>query len=102
MAAISSALEGNHTLEHESVELSAVLDVGGRVPEIFLTHVLSLRQDIRRDEPAAAELPAICTDVTADAGELTMGLVVAGSHEDLLVRQEAVDHIDGVLIPDPF
>src|SRR5712691_3344208 len=81
-------LEGDHAFEHHPVELSAVLDVRIRIPEVLLVHVLGLRQHVRRNEPAAAKLPAVGTDLTGDASEGAFGPVVASSHEQLVVSQE--------------
>src|SRR5712692_6099300 len=71
------SLKGDHAFEHHPVELSAVLDVGIRIPEVCLVDVLGLRQHVLRNEPAAAKLPAVCPNLTGDAYEIALGPVVA-------------------------
>src|SRR2546423_3953717 len=62
-------LEGNDAFEHHPVELSTLLDVRIRIPEVLLVHILGLRQHVRRDEPAAAKLPTVGADLTGDGVE---------------------------------
>ena len=102
MVFVRTQPRSDHAFHHESLEPSTVLDVGGRVPEVFLVHEFGLRQQVGGDEPAGTKLPAIGTDITGDARKLTVCLVVACADEQLLVRQKAVDRVDGVLIPGPF
>src|ERR1043165_1835749 len=84
------SLEADHAFGHHPLELPAVLDVVLGVAEVALIHVLDLRENVRGDEPAAAELPAIRTEVARDAGQRAMRLVVTGAAEQLLVGQETV------------
>src|SRR4051812_30882057 len=94
----SAALEGQHALEHEALELSAIPDVRRREVEVLLVHPLRLREKQRGHEPASAVLPAVHGDVVRDAGELTLHRVVARAEIELVAR-EAVDALVR-LLPD--
>src|SRR4029078_597703 len=97
--AASRFSEGDHALEHRPLELAAVLDVVRRVSEVLLVHVLDLRENVGREEPAAAELPPVRAEVAEDARQRAVRLVVARADEQALLRQEAVDGVDRVLLP---
>src|SRR5438874_10476794 len=99
MTPFHPALEANDPFGHESLELPAVLDVAGRIADVLLVHIFSLRDHVGRDEPATAELPAIRADIARDARQLPRRLVVASADEELLVRQEPVDRVHCVLVP---
>src|SRR5439155_17096936 len=60
---------------------------------------LGLRQHVPRNEPAGAKLPAVGPNLTGDAYEVAYGPVVARADEQLVVGQEAIDRVDGVLVP---
>src|SRR5262249_26969176 len=91
--------EGDDAFEHHPAELATVPNIARRVAEVLLAHVLGLRQHVRCHEPARTELPAIGAGVEAESSELAVRAVEAGADEQLFVREEAVDRIDGVLLP---
>src|SRR5688572_30980044 len=82
--------EGDDALDHEALELAPAADVARREGLVALADELELREHVRRDEPAPADLVALHADVVLDAGELAVHAVGAAADVEL-VAGEAVE-----------
>src|SRR5688572_16633123 len=84
--------EGDDALDHEALELATAADVARREGLVVLADELELREHVRGDEPATADLGALDRDVVGDAGELAIHCVVAATDVEL-VAGEAVESL---------
>src|SRR4030095_12536075 len=91
-------LEGDHTLDHEALELATVPNVVRREVVVLLVHILNLRQDVRRDEPAAAELVPVDAHFRRDAEEVAARRVVPAAEVEVVTR-EAIQALANRLCP---
>ena len=70
--------EGDDAFEHEPLKRPPFLMLVGGIAEVLLVDVLHLGQQARRDEPAAADLPALRADVAGDAGQRALAPCCSG------------------------
>src|SRR5678816_3155540 len=92
-----SYLEADGTREHEALEGRAVADVRGREVVVLLRHPLGLGQDVRRHEPAAAELPAIDRLIAVALRDQLAAQVIVPAAEIQLVVGEAIQAFEHLL-----
>src|SRR5215203_1109303 len=79
--------EGDDALDHEALELAAAADVARREGLVVLADELDLREHVRGDEPAAADLVALDRDIVPDPSELTVHRVGAATDIELVAGE---------------